>query len=145
MGERQKHMDLVDAIPRPSSNMGQQSNAVYLQAMCTGGWSGGGLGGSLTQQWKRAVPNVGHRVFLRRMMMGAIPHLRVNTAKMGTKMRSWTQSDKDAWVSCPCGKGVQDAAHFFYACGKTQDIRDAVDGKMCSLVHGKVSPYHYGI
>ena len=145
LGERQKLMDTVDAIPRPSTGMGRQSNMVYLQAMCVGGWTGGGLGSSLTQQWKNAVPNTGHRVFLRRMMMGAIPHLRANTAKMGKGMTSWSQAEKEAWVQCPCGKGVQDATHFFYECGKTQSIRDSVDGKLCGLVHGKVSLHHQNI
>ena len=78
-------------------------------------------------------------------MMGAIPHLRVNTAKMGKGMVSWSRANKEVWVQCPCGKGVQDAAHFFYECDKTQGIRDVVDAKMCSLVHGKVSLHHQGI
>ena len=145
LGERQSAMDVVDAVPRPPNAMGQQSNMVYLKAMCAGGWMGGGLGPSLTQQWRQAVPSNTHRIFLRRMMMGAIPHLRVNVAKMGSGMRGWSAEAKADWVQCPCGKGIQDAEHFFHACGKTQGIRDAVDVGLCKLVEGKVPDHHAAI
>jgi len=33
-------------------------------------------------------------------------------------------------MQCPCGCGVQDAAHFFLECGKTQHIRMEVDREL---------------
>ena len=64
---------------REPTMWGKQSNAVYVQSM------------QLVRErtahpkvahvWAELIPNVFHRVFLRRMQMGCIPNLKVNTSK----------------------------------------------------------------
>jgi hypothetical protein len=137
LGEKQRAMDVVDAMIREPNIFGRQSNSLYIQAMCEGGGCGDARRTSLAKQWQNAVPTASHRIFLRRMLMGAIPYLRANIAKWGKGMASWTKDQKKEWVKCPCGKGTQDAVHFFLECEKTRHIREKVDGHLVEIVKEK--------
>jgi len=68
------------------------------------------------------VPNVAHRVLMRRMMMSSIPHLSANVLKWGKGFKGWTKGDKEAWMQCPC------------ECGKAQHIWKEVDRELVRIV-----------
>ena len=100
---------------------GKPSNAVYVQSM------------QLVRErtahpkvahvWAELIPNVFHRVFLRRMQMGCIPNLKVNTSKWGSSSDPATVRRE---VECTCAHGgVQDAHHFFFNCAHTEHLRQA--------------------
>ena len=56
------------------------------------------------------VPCPYDRVMLRRMKMGAIPHLKANEAKMSRKFDAVANATtQEALLQCGCGKGPQDA------------------------------------
>ena len=117
MKMKQAVMDAADAMIRAPNVHGRQASGLYVKSLSGVGWQARGYAGCWTSQLSWMVPNVAHRVLMRRMMMGSIPYLRANVLKWGKGFKGWTAGDKGAWMQCPCGCGVQDALHFFLECG----------------------------
>ena len=72
------------------------------------------------------------------MRLGSIPGLRVNRAKYGARsdpITSLPRGEKRAWVQCPCGRGTQDAVHFFHECAYTDAARaEALENARSALL-----------
>ena len=77
------------------------------------------------------MPSFSDRVFLRRLKLGSIPGLRANRLKHNhdsdTEVRNLpSQQSRSDWVQCPCGRGTQDAVHFFRECAYTDLARTEI-------------------
>ena len=118
---RQHELDAQALVLREPNTCGRQSNSAFLQTV-----GDGRRHRPPVAVWQRWVPCFRHRVFLRRMLVGIIPHLRVNAMKWGSLPSGWDASRRQQWLQCPCGQGPQDAHHFWFECGFSQSTRHNV-------------------
>ena len=118
---RQHELDAQALVLREPNLCGRQSNSAFLQTV-----GDGRRHRPPVAVWQRWVPCFRHRVFLRRMLVGIIPHLRVNAMKWGSLQSGWDASRRQQWLQCPCGQGPQDAHHFWFECGFSQSTRHNV-------------------
>ena len=118
---RQHELDAQALVLREPNQFGRQSNSVFLQTV-----SDGRRHRPSVTVWQRWVPCFRHRVFLRCMLVGIIPHLRVNAVKWRSLPSGWDASKRQGWLQCPCGRGPQDAQHFWLECQFSNPTRSAV-------------------
>jgi len=91
MKMKQAVMDAADAMIRAPNEHGRQASELYVKSFSGVGWQARGYAGCWTGQLSWMVPNVAHRVLMRRMMMGSIPHLRANVLKWGKGFKVCTK------------------------------------------------------
>ena len=122
---KQRATNIGNMPLREPDASGRQANTIYMDGMAAR-VKDSRSDPTMVEDWKEWVPNFSARVFLRRLRMGSIPGLKANKIKRCSNtdpVHTMTQSEKKQWLQCPCGRGNQDAVHFFRECAQADAAR----------------------